>query len=255
MTAADTREETSVHTVKATYFTSKAFFLPTCPWKSFETLFRTFSTLNTLCIIQVEHYTLSPPFWLASRALLWESPRDTSRIADSAWSRSLWARSIQPKFPEISVQNSMDRFGPTGKVTKKLVHLLRWSSFPGRTAWNFGWMDRALFFKKRSSWTGLKNRWLAENVFQRRVRKTIIADLLQGLEAARQSWKTSAHACGWLFLAHFRSFDHWKVSTSKDVVRVGDSLAITTFDKMELDEFWEQSNSCLLYTSPSPRDA
>ena len=28
----------------------------------------------------------------------------------------LWARSIQPKFPEISIQNSMDRFGPTGKV-------------------------------------------------------------------------------------------------------------------------------------------
>ena len=31
------------------------------------------------------------------------------------------ARSIQPKFPEISVQNSMDRFGPTGKVSKKPV--------------------------------------------------------------------------------------------------------------------------------------
>ena len=39
------------------------------------------------------------------------------------------ARSIQPKFPEISAQNSMDRFGPTGKVSKKLVHLLRWTSF------------------------------------------------------------------------------------------------------------------------------
>ena len=50
----------------------------------------------------------------------------------------LWARSIHPKFPEISVQNSMDRFGPTGKVSKKLVHLLRWSSFPGRTGLNFG---------------------------------------------------------------------------------------------------------------------
>ena len=31
------------------------------------------------------------------------------------------ARSIQPKFPEILVQNSMDRFGPTGKVSKKRV--------------------------------------------------------------------------------------------------------------------------------------
>ena len=59
----------------------------------------------------------------------------------------------------------------------------------------------------------------------------------------RQSWKTSAHACGWLFLAHFRSFDQWQVSTLNDVVTVGDSLATTTFDKMELDEFWEQSNS------------
>ena len=37
----------------------------------------------------------------------------------------------------------MDRFGPTGKVSKKLVHLLRWSSFPRRTGLNFGWMDRA----------------------------------------------------------------------------------------------------------------
>ena len=35
----------------------------------------------------------------------------------------------------------MDRFGPTGKVSKKLVHLLRWTTFPGR---NFGCMDRAL---------------------------------------------------------------------------------------------------------------
>ena len=53
------------------------------------------------------------------------------------------ARSIQPNFPEISVQNSMDRFGPIGKVSKERVHLLRWSSFPGRTGWNFGWMDHA----------------------------------------------------------------------------------------------------------------
>ena len=53
------------------------------------------------------------------------------------------ARSIQPNFPEISVQNSMDRFGPTGKVSKKRVHLLRWSSFFGRTGLNFGRMDRA----------------------------------------------------------------------------------------------------------------
>ena len=59
------------------------------------------------------------------------------------WSSRCWARSIQPKFPKISVQNSMDRFGPTGKVSKKLVHLLRWTIFPGRTGRDFGWMDHA----------------------------------------------------------------------------------------------------------------
>ena len=36
-----------------------------------------------------------------------------------------WAQSIQPKFLEISVQNSTDWFGPTGKVLKK------WSTFWG----------------------------------------------------------------------------------------------------------------------------
>ena len=43
------------------------------------------------------------------------------------------ARSIQPKIPEISVQNLMDRFGPAGKVSKKLVNLLRLTTLPGRT--------------------------------------------------------------------------------------------------------------------------
>ena len=59
------------------------------------------------------------------------------------WPLKHWARSIQPKFPEISVQNSMDRFSPTEKVSEKMVHLFRWSSFAGRTGLNFGWMDRA----------------------------------------------------------------------------------------------------------------
>ena len=65
-------------------------------------------------------------------------------IGDIYWKyRTAGARSIQLKFAEISVQNSMHRFAPTGKVSKKRVHLWRWSSFPGRTGWNFGWMDRA----------------------------------------------------------------------------------------------------------------
>ena len=54
---------------------------------------------------------------------------------------------IQPQFPVISVQNSMDRCGPTRKVSKKLVHLLTWTTFPGRTGRNFGWKDRARYLR------------------------------------------------------------------------------------------------------------
>ena len=35
--------------------------------------------------------------------------------------------------------------------------------------------------------TGLKNRWLADNAFQERVRKVITADLLRGLEVELDS--------------------------------------------------------------------
>ena len=37
----------------------------------------------------------------------------------------------------------LNRFGPAGKVSKNLVHILRWTTFPVRTGLNFGWMDRA----------------------------------------------------------------------------------------------------------------
>ena len=70
--------------------------------------------------------------------LRWHSQNIQATIKEFCRPFKLGARSIQPKFPEISVQNSMDRFGPTGKVSKKRLHLLRWSSFPGRTGWNFG---------------------------------------------------------------------------------------------------------------------
>ena len=46
------------------------------------------------------------------------------------------------KISGIFRSKTLDRFGPTGKVSKKRVHLFRWTNFPGRTGWNFGWMDR-----------------------------------------------------------------------------------------------------------------
>ena len=78
------------------------------------------------------------------------------------------------------------------------------------------------------------------------VQATVIVHIWTG---ARQSWKTSAHACSWLFLARFRSFDQWKFSPLNNVALAGDFLSITTFDKMELDEFLEQSNSDIPNTS------
>ena len=44
----------------------------------------------------------------------------------------LGARSIQPKFPEILVQNSVDRCGPTGTEIRE-----NGSTFPGRTGRKF----------------------------------------------------------------------------------------------------------------------
>jgi len=38
-----------------------------------------------------------------------------------------------PKFPEISVETLMKRFGPGGNLTEKVVHLQRWSSLTGRS--------------------------------------------------------------------------------------------------------------------------
>ena len=35
----------------------------------------------------------------------------------------------------------MDQFDPTNQVSKKLVHLLRWTTFSGQTGRDFGWMD------------------------------------------------------------------------------------------------------------------
>ena len=75
----------------------------------------------------------SYPYHEVIRNALWKNQTHKALLPFS-----LWARSIQPNFPEISVQNSMDRFGPTGKVSKKRGHLLRWTTFPGRTGWNFG---------------------------------------------------------------------------------------------------------------------
>ena len=68
------------------------------------------------------------------------------------------------QFPEISVQNSMDRFGATGKVSKKLIHLLRWITFPGRTGLNFGWMDRAPALQREWISSYKNNKSLSGNI-------------------------------------------------------------------------------------------
>ena len=101
-------------------------------WKGLFTIFT-----RSFCI---RNFTRSLRFNLVRLQLLWVSYEVFYVLKSRAFYQdmTLGARSIRPKFPEISVQNSMDRFGPTGKVSKKRVHLLRWSSFPGRTGLNFG---------------------------------------------------------------------------------------------------------------------
>ena len=75
-----------------------------------------------------------------------------------------FARAISSKERRLGTRqgeihsNLMDRIGPIRKVSKKQVHLLRWTTFPGRAGWNFGWMDRALtpswFFPNLSTFLG-----------------------------------------------------------------------------------------------------
>ena len=83
--------------------------------------------------IKVPQYTLKKVFCRNA-----SSPPPAPHKNKSTHSLNYRAQSIQPKFLEILVQNSVDPFGPTGKVSKKLVHLLRSTIFPSRTGWNFG---------------------------------------------------------------------------------------------------------------------
>ena len=62
----------------------------------------------------------------------------------------LGARSIQPKFPEISVQNSMDRFGPTGKVSKKPFEVDQFSRSDRLEFWLNGSPPLALGLRPRA---------------------------------------------------------------------------------------------------------
>ena len=45
---------------------------------------------------------------------------------------SLGVLSVMPKFPEISREAKMGRFGPGGNFPEQVFHLQRWSSLSGR---------------------------------------------------------------------------------------------------------------------------
>ena len=53
-----------------------------------------------------------------------------------------YSRSVQPKFPQISVQNSMDRFGPTGKVFEKTGPPFEVDHF-SRSDWSELWLNES----------------------------------------------------------------------------------------------------------------
>ena len=76
-------------------------------------------------------------------ACCWELLRKASlkRVKHLATrKRTQRARSIQPKFPEIWVQNSMNRFDPTGKVSKKISPPFDVDHFSRRTDRKF-WLN------------------------------------------------------------------------------------------------------------------
>ena len=85
-----------------------------------------------LCYIEVRYikvpqYTLKKLFCRNA-----SSPPPPPHKNKSTHSLNYRARSIQPKFLEILVQNSVDPFGPTGKVSKN------WSTFCGRPLFPVG---------------------------------------------------------------------------------------------------------------------
>ena len=67
----------------------------------------------------VQHVNVSTN---ASVCLLCHSDGVRFRFPDTVYGRDPFNQNFRKL-------NSMDRFGPTGKVSKKLVHLLRWSFF------------------------------------------------------------------------------------------------------------------------------
>ena len=69
-----------------------------------------------------------------------------------------YAGSIQPKLPEISVQNSIQP-GKFSQKKKKLVHLLRWTTFLGRTGRKF-WLNwsRPWCPHMKLKWSAFKTR-------------------------------------------------------------------------------------------------
>ena len=62
MTVAETREKTTIPTLKARDFITKTFFLLTYPVKDLENVLRTFSRLNTLSIVDRSTRHLSRHF-------------------------------------------------------------------------------------------------------------------------------------------------------------------------------------------------
>ena len=91
----------------------------------------------------------------------------------------------------------MDHFGPARKGSKNLIHLLGWTTFPGRTGWNFGWMDRAPLFPVWLVWNRAYSLWSIHDV-------TIIT-VKEQLEQVWKTWRQdeSVHGSRRRFLEIF----------------------------------------------------
>ena len=78
------------------------------------------SFIDQACLVKMGYMPTLPDYPGVSQMRHWSSALPY---------RSPRAWSIQPKFSEISVQNSMDRFGPTRKVSKKMGPPFGWNKW------------------------------------------------------------------------------------------------------------------------------
>ena len=89
---------------------------------------------------------------------------DCNNCCEYSGFQSPGARSVRPKFPETWVQNSMDWFGPTGKVSKNAPFEVDHFSRSDRSEF---WLNGSHPWISDSTEKNFSNSWLHKQKFSR----------------------------------------------------------------------------------------